>query len=122
MTAGELQCWRCGASLADEPLPLARAAQCRGCHADLHVCRLCEFHARGVANECREPIAERVVNKERANFCGYFRARAGAWQAGDGTDAARAALDALFGGAPSAASPDSADAARAALDDLFRKS
>lgn len=122
MNASELQCWRCGAPLADEPLPLARAAQCRACRADLHVCRLCEFHDRSVANECREPIAERVVNKERANFCGYFRTRAGAWQADSGPGTARAALDALFGGAATpAASPTSEKEARAALDDLFRK-
>lgn len=116
-------CWRCGASIADEPLPLARAAQCRACRADLHVCKLCEFYATGIANDCREPIADRVVNKERANFCGYLKPRPGAYQANSESGRARGgALDALFEGSGSApASPTTADAAQAALEDLFKK-
>ncbi|MEN9726426.1 MAG: hypothetical protein RL434_792 [Pseudomonadota bacterium] len=114
-------CWRCGADLAEEPLPLARAAQCRACRADLHVCRLCEFHATGIANECREPIAERVVDKTRANFCGYFKPRPAAFQANRETAAAEAALADLFAGAPGpSASPADPGAARAALEDLFK--
>lgn len=114
-----LVCWRCGHALGEEPLPLARSAQCRRCRADLHVCRLCVFHARGVANECREPIAERVVDKTRANFCGYFTPRSGAYAAVADDAQSVAALAALFGGAP-AAEP-APDAARSALDELFRK-
>ena len=114
-------CWRCGTALTDEPLPLARAAQCRACHADLHVCRLCEFHARGIANECREPIAERVVDKTRANFCGYFKPRGSAWQGKPETTEAQAALAALFEGSTGrCASPVTPEAARTALDDLFK--
>lgn len=116
----ELVCWRCGAALSDEPLPLARAAQCRACRAELHVCRLCEFHAEGIANECREPIAERIVDKTRANFCGYFKPRAGAWRPAASTGANDAALAALFGETPGEAGTPAADAARAALDDLFK--
>ncbi len=111
-----LQCWKCGEALHDEPVPFARAAQCPACRADLHVCKLCEFYATGIANDCREPIAERVVNKERANFCGYFKPRPNAWQAPATTDVTRRALDALFGGV--ADTPP----APAALEDLFRKS
>lgn len=119
-----LVCWRCGHSLMDEPLPLGREATCLGCGADLHVCRLCEFFDPRVANECREPVAERVVNKQRANFCGYHKPRPSAHQAGDGeASAARSGLESLFGlGTDSTqASPDTADAARAALEALFGK-
>ena len=119
-----LCCWRCGHALDDEPLPLARAAACRACGADLHVCRLCEFFEPRVANECREPVAERVVNKERANFCGYLKPRPAAYTAPDAArgEAARG-LNALFGldsGAGKGSPGDSA-AARSALEDLFRK-
>lgn len=118
----EFVCWRCGGSLADEPLPLARAAQCVACHADLHVCKLCEFYATGIANDCREPIAERVVNKERANFCGYMKLRPDAYQAMAASAGSHAALEALFGDIANApASPTTADAAQAALADLFKK-
>jgi hypothetical protein len=117
-----LECWKCGASLADEPLPLARETRCRSCGADQHVCRLCLYFQTGIANECREPIAERVVDKARANFCGYFMPRPGAYRPAADASGSRAALDALFGGAAVAQpAPDTATAARAALEDLFGK-
>ncbi len=120
----DLVCWRCGASAADEPLPLARASACLQCRADLHVCKLCEFYATGIANDCREPIAERVVNKERANFCGYFKPRARAFAPSSQRVAqARDSLDALFGGvAGGSVTPTNPDDAKAALDALFKKS
>ncbi len=119
-----LVCWRCGHSIKDEPLPLARASTCLGCGADLHVCRICEFFDPRVANECREPIAERVVNKQRANFCGYLKPRPSAFEASDGAaTAARSGLESLFGLANDStqASPGTGDAARSALDALFGK-
>ena len=119
-----LRCWRCGQALDDEPLPLARAAACGQCGADLHVCRMCEFFDPGVANECREPVAERVVNKVRANFCGYLKPRPDAYVAPDAArgEAARG-LEALFGldSGAGKGSPDDSSAARSALDALFRK-
>lgn len=117
-----LQCWRCGAALDDEPLPLAREATCRACGADLHVCRICEFHDTRVANECREPIADKVTNKTKANFCGYLRPKPHAWVAPDAAAAAaRQGLEGLFGldTGSTTASPTNSDAARSALDELF---
>ena len=95
-----LVCWSCGASIADLSLPLSRFDECRACRAALHACRLCEFYKTTVAKQCREPIAEEVKDKERANFCDYFKPRAGAFVAGKEAeqDRARAALEALFGG------------------------
>ena len=127
-----LNCWRCGHELADLPLPLSRRAECPACDADLHVCVMCEFYDTRVAKSCRETIAEEVKDKERANFCDYFRARAGvAASHGDAAAAeARDALNALFDiddGKPAAGSAESsierkraeADEARRKLDDLF---
>jgi hypothetical protein len=120
-----LVCWKCGASLAAEPLPLARVSECPSCSADLHVCRLCEFYDTAVANSCREPVADEVHNKERANFCDYFQPRPDAWTAPD-TQLAQAAwnaLDTLFDGnqvdVDAAAGGNAADAARRQLDELF---
>jgi len=124
MTSQSLVCWKCGASLDSELLPLARLAECAVCHADLHVCRLCEFHAPGVANSCREPIADVVKDKEHANFCAYFQPRTDAWAMFDTLPAqqARASLDALFGDTPEEQPEDiagDAERARRRLDDLF---
>lgn len=97
-----LVCWKCGAPIGDLPLPLSRYAECRQCRADLHVCRLCEFYDRRVAKDCREPIAEEVKDKERANYCDYFKIRPDAFapQKTAEAEAAKAELRALFGVAP----------------------
>jgi hypothetical protein len=53
--------------------------ECPQCDRPLHTCRNCGFHDPAYNNACREPMAERVVDKERANFCEYFTpARPGA--------------------------------------------
>jgi len=123
MSSEHLVCWKCGAPLGDIPLPLSRFAECKSCHAALHACRMCEFYDTSVAKSCREPVAEEVKDKTRANFCDYLRARPGAFTDKDGAAAAkaRADLDALFGaGSPSSrASPSTPDAARSELDELF---
>jgi hypothetical protein len=96
-----LRCWKCGASLADYSLPLRRLEECRACRAELHVCRMCEFHDVTVAKHCRETVADEVKDKVRANFCDYFRPTQTAWRPGEtsAADRARAELAALFGGA-----------------------
>ena len=120
-----LLCWRCGAALVDYPLPLGREDVCRQCRADLHVCRMCRFHDPSVAKQCREPIAEEVNNKERANFCGYLQPKSGAFKAKDADAAqrARAELNELFGQAQGAGSAmeDEVSRARRSLDALFRR-
>lgn len=109
----DLYCWKCGADLRPVPQPFGRRAECPVCAAELHVCRQCRHHAPGKARSCREPMAEEVKDKTRANFCDWFQPRSGAPAPAPG--AGRAALDALFGDAPAtpAANP------RQSLDDLF---
>jgi hypothetical protein len=132
-----LNCWKCGHTLEDMSMPLRRRDECPACGTDLHVCRMCEFYDTSVAKSCREPVAEEVTDKERANFCDYFRGRAGVQAAGGVAEAesARAELDALFGidskagDVPAGAEPEGlmdrkraeADEARKQLDALFGK-
>lgn len=99
-------------------MPLGRRAECPVCHAELHVCRMCRHYDVAKAKECREPVAEPVREKTRANFCDWFQLAADASPAQPVGDAGgRAALEALFGDAPGApANPDG----RRALDDLFK--
>lgn len=93
----ELVCWKCGASLADLPLPLSRRAECPACHAELHVCRLCRHYDTTKANQCREPAVDTIKDKTRANFCDWFQPRHNAYQAEKNGSDTRAKLDALFG-------------------------
>lgn len=121
-----LVCWKCGAALDGLPLPLGRREECPACGSDLHVCRMCRFYDTGVSRACREPVAEEVKDKFRSNFCGYFQARPGAYTPVNDAPsrAARAQLDALFGGDAgerTAGSASDADTAREALEKLFGK-
>jgi hypothetical protein len=85
---------------------------------------LCEWYSVTVAKHCREPIAEEVKDKERANFCDYFKPRPDAYVPADvaASSKARSDLDALFGGTKNtAAEPTAAERAKAELDKLFKK-
>ncbi len=114
-----LDCWKCGASLAELPRPLSRLAECPKCRAYLHVCRLCQFYDSKLTSKCHEERAEEVRDKERANFCDWFKARAHAYVPphSEKNQTAKARVDALFGGAMDSASKP--DATRDKLDELF---
>jgi hypothetical protein len=69
---------------------------CDRCAADLHVCLNCAHYDPNAYNECRESSAERVLDRDRANRCDYFRPGTGTSTAADPRQSARASLDALF--------------------------
>jgi len=54
---------------------VSRSDQCPYCGSDLHCCLNCEFYDPCAHNRCREPQAEYVSDREKANFCDYFRFR-----------------------------------------------
>lgn len=49
-----------------------RGDSCHSCGSDIKVCLNCRFYDANSYNECREPSADRVVDKDRANFCEFF--------------------------------------------------
>jgi hypothetical protein len=75
-----------------------RTETCLFCNADLHCCLNCQFYDPRAYNQCREPQAERVVEKDRSNFCDYFSFRdASATEAKKGpVQAKKNPLDGLF--------------------------
>ena len=92
-----MRCHGCGAEheiAAGERVGFRDA--CDDCGRDLHVCWNCRFHDPSAYNECREPNAERVSDRERSNRCEYFVPGSGESGAGAGDGGARAELDALF--------------------------
>ena len=119
----ELVCWKCGSPLGDEPLPLARLAECRKCAAELHVCRICEFYDASVAEQCREERAEPPKDKVRANFCDYFRPSPEAYVPLDNTSdgQARADLARLFGDPSPASEAEPAPDADESPEDKMRR-
>ena len=118
-------CWKCGGPLFDLLLPLARHEECPHCSAQLHVCRMCVFFDTAVAQQCREPVADPVSDKQRANFCGYFQLNPHAFNETPGQAAvSRRQLNTLFGGESSAAESETRaaeDAMREQLEQLFKK-
>jgi hypothetical protein len=56
---------------------------------------MCQFFDKTAYNECREPMANRILEKEKANFCDYFKV-AGANGGGNDKDKLVDAANALF--------------------------
>lgn len=52
--------------------PPGRNDTCPQCHRDLRVCLNCARYDPHAAHECREPRADPVADKDRANFCDWF--------------------------------------------------
>jgi hypothetical protein len=97
--AHDIQCWKCGASLAYLALPFGRIERCKACDADIHVCKLCREFDRTYPQQCREPTVEEVRDKEHANFCDHYKPVAGAFKGGSSSaaDKAKSELEKLFG-------------------------
>ena len=71
-----LSCYCCGHALRLMPREkIQRLDTCAGCGTDLHSCVHCRFFDPGRNNQCSEPQAEWVRDKESSNFCGYFEPR-----------------------------------------------
>ena len=71
-------CYQCHKSLEIEhEQRILRHEECSHCQVSLYCCRMCVFYDKNSYNECREPLAERIVDKEKANFCSYFKIRGG---------------------------------------------
>jgi hypothetical protein len=92
------RCWHCGTGLTKADY--GRETACLACGKATRVCLNCQHFARGRPNDCVEPLAERVLDKTRANFCEHFDPTAQPAAPGEATTAA--------------------DAARQAAADLFR--
>ena len=75
---------------------IGRKDDCDSCGADLHVCLNCQHHDVSSYNECRETSADRIVEKDRSNFCDFFTARSGALTGDDSKDQIMSAAEALF--------------------------
>ena len=69
-----MKCFHCGRQIELTERVGFRDA-CPGCDRSLHVCLNCDLYEPTLNNQCREPQAERVVGKDRANFCEYFSPR-----------------------------------------------
>lgn len=91
----QFHCFKCGASLHFTERVGFRE-ECESCGEDVHCCRNCRFYDPKAYNECREPSAEVVKEKDRANRCEYFEGGGAASQKIDPRDQLMSAAEALF--------------------------
>lgn len=88
------KCWHCGVELT--ALDYGRQDTCRKCGLDTKVCKNCELYDTSHNNHCREDQAERVVDKERSNFCDYFKPTDQSKGGATSRDAMKSAAESLF--------------------------
>ncbi len=65
-------CYFCGAVI-DSSLRIYRETTCPNCGRDLKICYNCKYYSPGSHWDCEESITEPVREKDRANFCEYFK-------------------------------------------------
>ncbi len=73
---------------------------CPECSRELHICRHCKFYKPGVYQDCLETVPDAVKDKDRMNFCEYFKPLAVLKDAGkEGQKArdAKSSFNDLFG-------------------------
>jgi hypothetical protein len=82
---------------------LQRTDGCPFCYSDLKCCLNCRFFDPALANQCREPQADLVTEKAKANFCEFFAfleiselSRPGMGGSQSDKDRARSAFGSLF--------------------------
>lgn len=90
-----LSCYNCGKEVPENNI--GRQDSCEHCGKDTRCCRNCVHFDKTRNNECREEQAMRQVDKEKGNFCDWFKARSGAVNSsGSSKTDLKSAADALF--------------------------
>ena len=68
-----MQCYKCHAELTILPhQTITRSEACPKCLTSIRCCMMCIHYDKNSYNECRESVAERAVDKEKANFCDFY--------------------------------------------------
>lgn len=90
-------CWKCRKEINVNEI--YRNTECPLCKADLHCCKACSFFSPESHYNCKESVDENIVDKERSNFCDFFRAKTDFPPSGEDDKSKRAkdAFNALFG-------------------------
>ena len=88
-------CHKCKNEIEFE-VKMQRTDTCPHCGADLHVCMNCEYWDPGEPNQCREHITEYIADRERTNYCTFFKFKSGEPEPAADKDAIKAKLDSLF--------------------------
>lgn len=92
----QLNCYKCEKELSlTSQSKIGREEECPHCYASLRCCKMCGFYDKSAYNECKEPMADRILEKEKANFCDFFKLGGGGGS-GESKDNLMDAANALF--------------------------
>lgn len=70
----EIKCYNCAVGLnIDIRHSIARSEECHKCYSNIRCCRMCVHYDTTAYNECREPTADRILEKEKSNFCDHYK-------------------------------------------------
>jgi hypothetical protein len=93
-------CWSCRNELeflVKVGVKVGRRDTCPHCAADMHVCKNCKLWDPSIHNQCREPEAQFIRDREGGNFCPHFDFKDGDAPAADASvDKAKQKLADLF--------------------------
>lgn len=97
MPINNAHCYNCNEKLdLIDSEKVLRHEECPKCSVSLKCCKMCQFYDIHAYNECKEPSAERIVDKEKPNFCTYYRLAGGDQNQGPSKNDLLSAADALF--------------------------
>jgi hypothetical protein len=90
-------CHRCKTEIKIERY-ISRTDACPECGEDVHACLNCMNYDPSAHNRCREPQAEWVSDREKANFCDFFAPNklTGVTAGKSASEDAKKAFDSLF--------------------------
>ncbi len=113
-----MKCFQCQSEIeVSFDRPIGRHSTCEKCGADAKVCLNCKHYDKSAHWECKESIESVVKDKDRANFCDHFQARAENSLKTSALDAANR----LFGSAANPVQSSTKEDALKAAEALFKK-
>jgi len=70
----DIRCYKCQTTLdLTVSSKVSRQEECPKCFSNIHCCKMCFFYEPKSYNECKEPVAQRIIDKEKNNFCEFFK-------------------------------------------------
>jgi hypothetical protein len=70
----KIVCFECKKEISIED-KIGFRQDCSECGHDLHSCVQCQHYDPKVYNECKETMADRILEKTKANYCEFFTAQ-----------------------------------------------
>lgn len=108
------RCFSCAKNLPED---VDFSGNCPKCNAELHCCKQCTYFEPSMRFQCIKPIPVRIVLKDKANTCTFFKPQVTVAREGTAANGPSMAQSVAAGPPAQRNSND----ARSAFDRLFKK-